>query len=385
MMAGFQCFYDAWGNLHVQGGIVMDIKTGAKFYVGGGGASSALSETPSDDLTMATAALTTSFVGGSGRNIFSAGLAPRYSGAPTPIGWWMAANPGVWRAGIFRLVQPSTGDPYITDGTDTVATWVTGTGTAPAGDYDSTTYGTTTYGEIVEMVAQPFTLTVTSEGGYPVAIPDATAVVSEGTAQGGTYEFASGTYADESATYDHESAAGWSIEVDPDGTARITDGTDVVAIRDNGTEAGDAISPAGVYSSTAYGADTYNWVTADPEDEDAVDEGVPFTVQVSLVGRKPRAGTVYLKLTEDAGALASVDDPAFGSLPASSAPDYYVALAECDGMGGIEQLHTGMLVWPGGGGGGGLAWVSLTEAEYDALDPKDPDTIYDITDAPWAP
>lgn len=59
-----------------------------------------------------------------------------------------------------------------------------------------------------------------------------------------------------------------------------------------------------------------------------------------------------------------------------------------------EAVETDATVWvepieppvsSGGGTSTGLAWVSLTEAEYDALDPKDPDTIYDITDAPWTP
>lgn len=38
-----------------------------------------------------------------------------------------------------------------------------------------------------------------------------------------------------------------------------------------------------------------------------------------------------------------------------------------------------------GTNGTGLEWVSITQAAYDALDPPAPDTIYDITDAPWEP
>ena len=34
-----------------------------------------------------------------------------------------------------------------------------------------------------------------------------------------------------------------------------------------------------------------------------------------------------------------------------------------------------------GDAGSGLPWVSLTQAEFDALIPPDADTIYDITDA----
>ena len=34
-----------------------------------------------------------------------------------------------------------------------------------------------------------------------------------------------------------------------------------------------------------------------------------------------------------------------------------------------------------GDDGSGLPWISLTQVEFDALSPPDPDTIYDITDA----
>ena len=44
------------------------------------------------------------------------------------------------------------------------------------------------------------------------------------------------------------------------------------------------------------------------------------------------------------------------------------------------QPITGVKGEPGGVGVG-LPWISLTQAQFDALSPPDPDTIYDITDA----
>lgn len=40
---------------------------------------------------------------------------------------------------------------------------------------------------------------------------------------------------------------------------------------------------------------------------------------------------------------------------------------------------------PGPTGPPGPSMVSLTMAEYDALEPKDPAIYYDIIDAPWEP
>lgn len=40
---------------------------------------------------------------------------------------------------------------------------------------------------------------------------------------------------------------------------------------------------------------------------------------------------------------------------------------------------------PGPTGPPGPQMVALTMAQYDALEPKDPDIYYDIIDAPWEP
>ena len=145
-----------------------------------------------------------------------------------------------------------------------------------------------------------------------------------------------------------------------------------------------AYDPAGIYEATAAGMAAYNLTDAEPE------TGETFSALVEIQARTPRAGFAYLTITQAAGVLTSVAGPFFAtSLPADSADVYHVPLVQSDGSGGLEQYHTGLLIWPEAGGGTpgadgtGLAWVALTSAAYDALDPPDPDTIYDITDADW--
>lgn len=60
---------------------------------------------------------------------------------------------------------------------------------------------------------------------------------------------------------------------------------------------------------------------------------------------------------------------------------YQLALAE--GFAGTRAEWLASLTGapgPAGAAGSGLPWISLTEAEFEALAVKDPDTIYDLTD-----
>lgn len=121
-------------------------------------------------------------------------------------------------------------------------------------------------------------------------------------------------------------------------------------------------------------------------DGSVTNEVGPWQAHVRIIGRLPREGFAYLEVIEDAGVLETVNGPFFATeLPVSSGSTFYVPLAFSDGT-KVEQFHTGALIWdrtPAEIYSTGLAWVSLTQAAYDALSPPDPDTIYDITDAEW--
>lgn len=75
-------------------------------------------------------------------------------------------------------------------------------------------------------------------------------------------------------------------------------------------------------------------------------EGGPWSADVRRVAVAPRAGYVYLKLTETAGALTAVEGPFLATdLPTCTASVFYFPIATSDGVGGIRQLHTGALAW----------------------------------------
>ncbi len=114
-------------------------------------------------------------------------------------------------------------------------------------------------------------------------------------------------------------------------------------------------------------------------------EGGPWAADVRRVAQPTRAGYVYLKLTETLGVLTAVEGPFLATdFPANSAGVFHFPIAISDGVGGIQQLHTGAIQWQELATTTGLLWISLTQADYDALTTPDPDTIYDITDAPWS-
>lgn len=323
MTAGFQCFYDAFGDLHVQDGLVCQVRTGVRIPVGSGaGFSATLASRARRDLTMVPSASGTTFVGGSGRNIFGTGLAMPVSGPVPPIGWFRPQEPGVYRAGIFTLTVTGASAATIHDGTDVVAELTTG-GTAPVGDYDATAYGETTYN-----ASAAFTIAMAAEeaGGD---LPDYLLKVNAGSADVGTFE------AVDAANYELVSDTDWTIVVDPSGSAELLYLTDVIAER----AAGSPCSPEGPYVATALGMATYNLTAAEPVD------GESWTAFVSVVGRLPRAGYVYLELIEDTGVLDAVNGPYFATaLPADSGETYYFPLAQSDGT-AMEQFHIGALVW----------------------------------------
>lgn len=115
----------------------------------------------------------------------------------------------------------------------------------------------------------------------------------------------------------------------------------------------------------------------------------PWTVVVQRVGRAPRPGYIFVAVTEVDGVLESVSHPQFATtIPVAPDHTLHYPIAYCDGT-EVEQFHIGPLQidtqGASGTGATGLPLVSLTAAAYDALTPKDADTIYDIIDAPWEP
>ena len=116
--------------------------------------------------------------------------------------------------------------------------------------------------------------------------------------------------------------------------------------------------------------------------------GAVWTAYSQVIPRLPRAGTAYIEIVKVSGVLTAANGPFFKTtLPSSFGETSYLPLAKCDGT-TLTQLHTGALVVAGPAAiiySTGLAWVSLTQAAYNALSPPSATTVYDITDAPWSP
>lgn len=325
-MSGFQCHLAVTGDIEVMDGVVLQPRNGVKILTGSGRRFPEVSPDRSPGgFVEASTALGSTFIGGSGRNLFSTGLAPRYSSAPVPAGFFSPTVADQWVLGGFLLTVTGPDDATISDATDVVAILTTG-GTAPVGDYDSTSYGAATYGPLVLLVGQPFTLTVTAEGTGD--IPGASAIITAGTAQAGIYDASS------SALYASAIDPDWTIVIDPSGSAELRYLTDVMATR----AAGLAYDPAGTYDATALGMATYNLTTEEPVD------GEPWQALVSRIRRAPEAGYAFLTITETAGIITAVAGPFFaGTLPAPAGDDYSFPLAFSDGA-NVEQYHTGAII-----------------------------------------
>ena len=197
-------------------------------------------------------------------------------------------------------------------GTDVIATFATAYTTAPVGTFSSTTFGKDTYNG-----GTAFTLTTTFEGGATAST--AQVEIFTGTAQDGTYT---------EATYNTWTNTGWTIDST---TGEIDDGTDVVAIITDFVS--DLRDPTNTYDSTTYGADTYN-------------NGASFVMVVSLLGRVPMTGFVYVEIVLAAGVFSTARGPFFGtSLPANSATLEVVPIAYSDGAGILTQFVNGAILY----------------------------------------
>ena len=323
MTSGFQCFTDPWGDIHVADGMVGQLKTGVFIPVGAGGGFSAARGRSSDFLRAVPSFSGGTFVGGSGRNVIATGLAIPASGALPPCGIFRPAQPGVYTLGAFTLTVTGSSAATIADTTNTVAILSAG-GAAPAGNYAATSYGKTTYHGGAD-----FTIAAALEIAGGGAIPDCVLAVNSGTAPAGVF------VATDASSYVLTGDPDWVISIGSDGSAALEFSSTSMAVR----TAGSNSDPSGRYDATGEGTAAFN-------------SGDDWAAFVQVCPRLPRAGFVYLQITEAAGVLTAVAGPFFATaLPASSGSVYYVPLAQCDGT-AIEQYHTGLLIWPDAGGGG---------------------------------
>lgn len=257
MRPQFSVYSDLEGNLHVVDGVVIDAATGAIFRL------SADTEfgvdVPGDSYREIgrVAELTgAEFSGGSGRNLLCSG-----GGAGLPNGFFRPEIADAWRNGGFYLEVTGPSAATISDATDVVAVLTTG-GTAPVGNYDSTTYGHDTYAASV-----PFVLAIAAEDGGPGAVPDASVEIHAGTAVGGDF-----TPVDAS-NYVSAVDPDWTIALQASGDGWLKHLSDTVAIRTGGT----AFDPAGYYEAVEA---AYFYHPVVPDDDEALDlaEVNPFGI-----------------------------------------------------------------------------------------------------------
>lgn len=311
----FQALFDARGDLYVNEGFLIDKGTGGHFLIGGGttGGADVLTGQLADsagELAAFPNAESGVFLGGSGRNLVMAGLA-------VAAGLYRAGKADFWERIDFTVEVTGPSAATVHDGTDVVAILTTG-GTAPLGDYDSTTYGADTYNS-----GSPFTLTATGETGWPGVVFDIDAGVGAGSAQGGRYEPLGG------GTWRSAVDADWEFIINGDGSADWKyDGT-VVASRESG---GPLDDPCGLYVSTPAGEYLNPEVGEDDDGEAA--EVNPFGV-LELVFSWPATPDL------DIGVMFLGETAGYGhSDPSTGGPvgDYMVWSGDDTGPTGSETV-----------------------------------------------
>lgn len=248
------------------------------------------------------------FVGGSGESMGTTGT---LSGTAAPIGYFERTGTETWvdNFGNEIIGDDAANTAEIVIGSDVIATFSSSYTIAPVGTFSSTTFGEDTYNG-----GTPFTLTTTFEGGATAST--VLVEITTGTAQDGIYT---------EATFDTWTNTGWTINST---TGEIDDGIDVVA-----TAASNGRDPTNTYDSTAYGATTYN-------------DGASFVMLVSLLGRMPKEGFVYVEIVLSGGVFSTARGPFFATtLPANSATLEVVPIAHSDGGGIITQFVNGAILY----------------------------------------
>ena len=301
------------GDLLCYGGYVIDLTAGTTTYQVVGGTPIATLNFQQGiryaDLTPLV------FLGGGGGNVNSDGTV---TGTLAPVGWFARVDVDKWEDvhGNEIVADFGAGTAEIVIGTDVIADCASIGTLAPTGTFSSTTFGEDTYNG-----GTAFTLTLTDDG----AQVSSTAVITmnAGTAQEGNYDLT--TWHEWTSVDD----ANFVLTTNTDGTAQISDATDIIAER----EAIVADDPSGAYLSTAYGQLTYN-------------NDLPFVADVILNPVSPQSGYIYVELTLSSGALTGVSELIFGaSLPANSSTLEVVPIAYSDGNGGVIQIHEGPIIF----------------------------------------
>jgi len=307
-MSQFTVTIDDSGNMQCDGGYVIDLTTGTTEYTVIGGA-------PQTSLNYQfgiryAARGNPIFMGGGGGNVYSDGT---LTGTFAPIGWFTRIDVNEWQDRYGNILsRDEFGVGYITIDADVIADCSTLGTIAPTGTFSSTTFGEDTYNG-----GTPFTLTLTDDGAQVIS----TSVVTfeAGTAQSGEYELT------DWHQWTSVDDADFFLTTNTDGTAQISDATDVIAER----AAAFADNPSGTYIATTYGKLTYN------------DENF-FVAEVQLDPVSPQEGYIYVELTLSSGALTGASEPIFAaSLPTNTSTREIVPIAYSDGLGSVIQIHEG--------------------------------------------
>lgn len=312
----FQTWLDVEGNLYMQGGTLVDISVSpsAVFTLSEVGALS-IATTPAP-FRIVPQIGGQAFVGGCGRNVITTGTV---TGTNAPIGYFRQLSELEWadQYGSVITFDPSDGSAVIEDDTDTIATMPAGAATiAPYGTFTATTYGEDTYNG-----GSGFTLASSYEG--RTEWPSLTIEVDGGTAQTGVYSSTGW------GAWWSDDDNDWTVTVATDGSAEISDSTDVVAERSTGA---DGIGE-GVYIATAYGKTTYN-------------SGDTFSmVATTIPVSAPISGYLYVTVNLTASVVSSLSGPAFASaMPANSSTAKHVPIAYSDGS-TVYQIQRGPIFW----------------------------------------
>ena len=332
MAAPFQIYNNSLGDLICLDGVVSQIATGVRLRVGAGDLFY------SNDPTSDGRPQGSTHIGGSGRNLVAVSL----HGCELPMidGIFIPGRPSLWHNGIYTLDAIAG---TISDGTGVILTFGGAPANLPVGTWTSTPYGDAT----THAGRGAWQATTARECAIPAPIPDASLAVATTTIPPGTL------VATDVAHYTHATAPDWTLTVHADGSADYSFQATPMATR----PAGNPLDPSGRYFSTPAGAAAYNLTDLEPVN------GEPFSLFIQRASAPTVAGFAYLKITEWAGVLTAAAGPFFApELPASAGGIYYVPIAQSNGLGGIEQLHTGTLAWTSTAGGSSPESPALTTA-----------------------
>lgn len=318
--APFSAAVDEFGNLYMQGGIVIALNGTTAYFTTGGSTNAVALQDPTLALMNASRGLG-GFHGGSGTNVKATSTV---LGTLVPDGFFKPSEPDVWTSGGFTMTfDPGTGDADIEDDTDVVATMAATTTVAPYGTFNATAYGETTYNG-----GTAFAITTTYEGSadtWPKR--PAELVCDDTTVQVGAYTRTGWQ------TWESDVDPDWTITIDGTGAGVINDSLDDVLER--------AADPDRIYDvtgaawiSTAYGATTYG-------------SGNTFYAQIYEGRAYPVAGYLYVTLTiNGSDECTGVTGPFFAaSLPANSATAVSVPIAYSNGTGTVTQIQLGPITW----------------------------------------